>query len=65
MHTCDILLYEEILPTLALLGKSLGTNGIAHSVGMEDAIKFVHEYGPYPAILVHLQGIQKESKRDR
>jgi hypothetical protein len=30
---------QEILPTLASSGKSLGTNGVAHSVGMEDAIE--------------------------
>lgn len=38
---------QEILPSLASSGKSLGTNGVADSVGMDSAIKFVHVYGSY------------------
>jgi hypothetical protein len=38
---------QEILPSLASSGKSFEANGVAESVGMEDAVEFVHLYGSY------------------
>lgn len=38
---------QEILPCLASSRKSLGTDSVAGSVGMKDAIEFVHVYGSY------------------
>jgi hypothetical protein len=38
---------QEILPSLASSGKSLGANGVTDSVEMEEAVEFVHLYGSY------------------
>jgi hypothetical protein len=49
-HRCVLVTFyftQEILPSLASSGKTLGTNGVADSVGTEDAIEFVHVYGSY------------------
>lgn len=52
---------QEILPSLASSGKSFDANGVAESVGMEDAVEFVHLYGSY--LWLHLSLVYAATMR--